>query len=139
MSIQYQTQHLPHRCHALLDVEPRTADGKGGNPWWLIARCDDEIVEYYRWWVHRVHQLKLHRPLFGAHISVMRGEEPLYQHELWGSHQDQIVEITYGHELTHAQGYWFLPAQCRALEELRLSFGLERQPQFGFHLTIGSS
>ena len=138
MSVQQHTQHLPHRCRALLDVEPRTACGKGGNPWWLIARCDGEIVEYYRWWINRVHQIKVQRPLFGAHVSVMRGEAPLCGHDQWGVHQDQSLEIAYGHELTHAQGYWFLPVQCRALEEVRLTFGLEARPQFGFHLTIGS-
>ena len=65
MNHHNHTQHLPHQCTAILDIEPRTAEGKGGNPWWLIARCDDEIVEYYRWWVNRMHHIKLQRPLFG--------------------------------------------------------------------------
>ena len=138
MNMIHTTQQRPHHCQALLDVEPRTACGRGGNPWWLIARCDPEIVEYYKWWVKRAHQIHLHRPLFGAHVSVMRGEQPSRGHELWGSHQDLSVEIKYGHAITHAHGYWFLPVECEALEQLRLSFGLEARPQFGFHLTIGS-
>ena len=129
--------HLPHTCSALLDIEPRAYNGKGGNPWWLIARCDDEIVEYYRWWVQRMYHMKLQRPLFGAHISVMRGEEPTHGHDLWGTHQDVRVEIKYGHELTSVHGYWFLSARCEVLEEVRQSFGLSPQPEFGFHLTIG--
>ena len=131
------TSELPHTCIGQLDVEPRTVDGKGGNPWWLIARCDDEIVSYYRWWIQRVHHIKIHPPLFGAHISVLRGEEPKQNKDRWGAHQDQTVTISYGHELTHIQGYWFLPAQCAALEEIRLEFALSPQPDFGFHLTIG--
>ena len=68
----------------------------------------------------------------------MRGEESLQGHALWGSHQDLSIEIRYGHELTHAQGYWFLSVKCEALKTVRLSFGLDPQPQFSFHLTIGT-
>jgi len=126
-----------HNCEGVLDFEPKTADGKGGNPGWLILRCDDGIGEYYQWWIEKHHHIKIERPLFGGHVSVMRGELPTENADAWKNRQDERVAFQYHHEFQSADGFWWLPVSCPKMEQLRLSFGLSALPEHGFHMTIG--
>ena len=77
------------------------------------------------------------RHTVNAHIPVMRGKTPKIQKEEWDKHQSRSTEFSYGYRLTHDQGYWFLSVICQKLEDIRSRFGLEAEPPFGFHLTVG--
>lgn len=131
------SKEFPFLCSAHVDYEPRTPCGKGGNPWWLILRTDDAIIEYYQWWIESELRIKLQRPLFGAHISVIRGEEPIHNSSLWKIRQGESLQVYYSPFLEHAEGFWWLPILCPQLEEIRLELGLSPQPQYGFHMTVG--
>ena len=62
--------------------------------WWMIATIEGELTEYYAWFVERNSGIILQRPAWGAHISVIRGEEPINK-ELWKKRQDEEVTILY--------------------------------------------
>jgi len=47
--------------------------GKAANPWWVIVECPKDILDYYHHWMKREKGIRLNKPLFGAHISVIRG------------------------------------------------------------------
>tara|TARA_B100000609_G_scaffold199317_1_gene202040 strand:+ start:20082 stop:20495 length:414 start_codon:yes stop_codon:yes gene_type:complete len=130
-------KELTLQMNGILDFEPTTQDGKGGNPWWLILRCDDEVVRYYLWWIEKTEGIKLQRPLFGAHISVMRGEEAQQNATLWKEQQDTTCDFRYSHIVETQDGFWWLPVESRMLREIRAFYGLSPLPDFGFHLTIG--
>lgn len=112
--------------------------GNANNPWWVIVECPKDIIDYYHHWILKELGLKINKPLFGAHISVIRGEEPPSElQSLWRKHHEQEVEFTYTHDV-HSEGtYYWLDVECAELSELRNELGLDPHVQFGFHLTIG--
>jgi len=111
---------------------------------WLVLMCDDEISKYYRHlytmeylpYLNGDRSLKLTRPVWGAHISVIRGER-ISNMNLWGMDANKIVEFEYEAGVIDNGEYFWLKAKCPYLSELREKYGLWKEPRFGFHLTIG--
>jgi hypothetical protein len=110
---------------------------------WLVVMCDDEISSYYRHLFTKDYPYlngerigKLTRPVWGTHISVIRGEKNINQ-KLWGLDANKVIEFEYeGGVLDNGEYYW-LKVKCDYLCELREKYGLYREPRFGLHLTIG--
>lgn len=110
---------------------------------WLVVMCDDEISKYYRHLFSKEHPYangervgKLTRPVWGAHLSVIRGEK-IPKMDLWGLDANKIIEIEYDGGVLDNNEYYWLKAKCPYLSDLREKYGLSREPRFGFHLTIG--
>ena len=109
---------------------------------WLIAKCDPELLEYYRWWIWKVHHVWLMRPRWGAHISVVRGSEEktpvdcLYELR----RKDLVISFQYSNRLErHVDGYVWMPVWGYDLEDVREECGVSRQPIMPFHMTVGKS
>lgn len=111
---------------------------------WLVLMCDDEISRYYRHlytmeyppYLNGGYSLKLTRPVWGTHISIIRGEKIPHMN-LWGLDANKIVEFEYDAGVIDNGEYYWLKARCPALSQLRIKYGLNPEPRFGFHLTIG--
>ena len=105
---------------------------------WLVLMCDDEISKYYRTLFTREFPWKgkLSRPVWGTHISIIRGEK-IHKPELWKLDENKIVQFEYqGGVIDNGEYYW-LNVRCNYLSLLRKEYGLSPYPKFGFHLTIG--
>lgn len=112
--------------------------GKAQNPWWAIIECPKDIIEYYHHWIAKEENVKLNKPLFGAHISVIRGEEPPDSFKsIWGAGQGSELLFSYKHEVETNGEYWWLRVRCEELNALRKKMGLNSEVEFDFHLTIG--
>jgi len=119
-----------------LIYSPRTHLGSSDR--WLILACDEELSSYYRYLFYREFPYlgKLSRPIFGAHISIIRGElVPNYN--LWRFDENKLIEFYYSPEVIDNGEYYWLKVKSKYLEDLRELYGLSRLPQFNFHLTIG--
>lgn len=105
---------------------------------WLVLMCDDEISKYYRCMFSREYPWrgKLTRPVWGTHISIIRGEN-IPNAKLWGLDANKVIEFEYEGGIIDNNEYYWLKAKCPYLSELREKYGLSREPRFGFHLTIG--
>lgn len=110
---------------------------------WLVVMCDDEISKYYRHlfskdypYVNGERVGKLTRPVWGTHISVIRGER-IPNMNLWGIDANKIIEFEYEAGVIDNGEYYWLKAKCPYLSDLREKYGLHKEPRFGFHLTIG--
>jgi hypothetical protein len=111
---------------------------------WLVLMCDDEIANYYMKlyqmayppYLNGGYSLKLSRAVWGAHVSIIRGEK-VPNMNLWGLDANKIIEFEYEPGVIDNGEYYWLKAKCPYLEELRQRYGLPRQPRFGLHLTIG--
>ena len=110
---------------------------------WLVLMCDDEISKYYRHlytfeypYLHGERSGKLTRPVWGTHISIIRGER-IPNFKLWRLDENKIVEFEYEPGVKDNGEYYWLKVTCPYLEDLREKYGLSRHPQFGYHLTIG--
>jgi hypothetical protein len=110
---------------------------------WLVVMGDDEISRYYRHlyskeypYLNGDRSTKLTRPVWGTHISVIRGEH-LQNPKLWRLDEGKVIEFEYeGGVIDNGEYYW-LKVNCPYLGDLREKMGLRREPRFGFHLTIG--
>jgi hypothetical protein len=116
-------------------------DPTGGNaydPWWIIIECPNDIIHYYQNWIRNEKGIRLNKPLYGAHISVLRGEEPT-QHKkyLWKKYQNEEITFYYDHKVQSNGVHWWLNVYCERLKEIRQELGLEGEIKFDFHLTIG--
>ena len=115
----------------------------GSNEKWLVLMCDDEISRYYRHlyskeypYLNGNQSTRLTRPVWGTHISVIRGEF-IPNFNLWGLDANKKIDFEYsGGVLSNGEYYW-LDVQCPYLSDLRVKYGLSKEPRFGFHLTIG--
>jgi hypothetical protein len=115
----------------------------GSNDKWLVLMCDDEISLYYRSlytkaypYVNGDRSGKLTRPVWGTHVSVIRGER-IPNMNLWGLDSNKIVEFEYEPGVLDNGEYYWLKAKCPYLSQIREKYGLSKEPRFGFHLTIG--
>lgn len=110
-----------------------------GNPTkWLILSCDDNICRYYASLFHSEYPYypKLNRPIFGAHISVIRGEK-IPNSSLWGLDNNKLIDFEYEPGVLTNGEYFWLKVKCDRLKEIRELYGLTSYPNFGYHLTIG--
>src|ERR1700686_2711710 len=105
---------------------------------WLVLMCDAEISKYYRHLFYREfpYRGKLTRPVWGTHISTIRGEY-VHKMELWGLSANKMIEFEYDGGVLDNKEYYWLKVKCPYLSELRIKYGLTPEPRFGFHLTIG--
>jgi len=110
---------------------------------WLVLMCDDEISRYYRHlykmeypYLNGERTGKLTRPVWGTHVSVIRGER-IPNMNLWGLDANKIIEFEYEPGVIDNGEYYWLKVRCPYLSGLRKKYGLHPEPRFGFHLTIG--
>lgn len=110
----------------------------GSNDKWLVLMCDDEISKYYRHLFNREFPWKgkLTRPVWGTHVSVIRGEK-IPNMNLWGIDSNKIVEFEYEGGVMDNNEYYWLKVKCPYLSDIRIQYGLRPEPRFGFHLTVG--
>lgn len=113
---------------------------QSNNNWnkWLVLMCDEELSIYYRTIFTREYPYlsKLMRPVWGSHISVIRGEK-VPNSDIWGIGKDTIIHFEYEPGVQNNKEYYWLKVHCDELGALREAYNLPRQPRFGFHLTIG--
>lgn len=111
----------------------------GSTRWWLIIDCDPELGRFLR----HLYTLATYRtraiqaPLWGTHISVIRGEQPPNQTE-WGRLQGAEVQFDCEPQVQETDGYLWVAVVCEQALEQRELLGLPREPQPPLHLTIGN-
>lgn len=135
------------RSTGMLRYSPELGPGAGhtrrdgGNTWWwLIVDCDPELGRYLR------HQFLLgHRrtrtlqsPLWGAHISVIRGEVPPNP-AAWKRLDGTTVEFDYDPVVCETEGFVWCPVPCAQALSIREELGLPREPSPALHLTFGNA
>lgn len=109
------------------------------NPNKLIVEVDQEIQNYYRSQI----PIKTNKQKYGAHITVMRGEEP---NELVYSFHNQEIQFWYDHYLFSDNKYFWLKVVCPELKNIRKTIGLNSTDKLthspdgrhSFHITIAN-
>lgn len=111
----------------------------GSTEWWVILDSDPELGRLLR---HLYQQARFRTvtpqpPLWGTHVSVIRGEEPPDK-TLWKRRDGERVEMQYEFEVQETRGYLWVPVWCLPANELRLELGLSADPTPSMHLTFGN-
>lgn len=115
---------------------------------WVVAECPDSIVDYYRWWVHRLSGKKISAPLHGAHISLVvgkRNSNSKFAHSIPENcsqiFNNEMVEFEYSGQIEfdvrEKEIYYWLPIKendtFKAIRE-HVSY----PTHYRYHLTIGN-
>lgn len=104
---------------------------------WIIAKCDDQLVDYYRWWYYKIHHIKLMRPKFGAHISIVRGEEENITQGNWERNMNgREIKFYYSNDIVDVYNYVWMPVWGEDLDVVRKEVGLGK-PIKSYHMTVG--
>jgi len=114
---------------------------------------DGEITEYYSWFINRRYNLKLNRPIRGAHISfindsmkdlTLNGERSNDEvNELWekvkAKWDGKEIEVVLDLDVRSDSNHWWLnvPHEEReSIHSIRAELGLGK-PFYGLHMSLG--
>lgn len=105
---------------------------------WALLDCGRELAKYYCSLYNRelFYRPPLQPPLWGAHVSIIRGEIelcPLIKAEL----NDMEIEFYYIPQMMTNGCHFYLPVICPLLDDIRELFGLG-QSVVSYHLSIGN-
>lgn len=133
-------------AEAELLVDPTI--GKKFDPWWIIATSCNDLAAYYRGMIEKRFNIRLLKPSFDSHVSVVVGEEPLINASTWNEFNGRKVKFTYTHEVFTNGYFWWIRVKSKELENVRKHFGLIDAGSFNeqgellsnpFHLTVGKT
>jgi len=125
-----------HPATGILAYDPTRQKGKAPDPWWLIAYTDDGIAAYYRHIVEKRFGFVLDRPSWGAHVSIIRGEEPKKNLDRWRYNEGLITPFAYSHDIYTNGAHWWVNVDCLDYANLRDFYGFDPGKRH-FHLSIG--
>ena len=95
----------------------------------------DDLANLYRWFVKQKYFVSLNPPMWGNHVTVVRGDERVPNSLLWKKHAGEFVEFEVVPHLYKVWDFWALPVYSTRLSELRSELGLKVFHEM--HLTIG--
>ena len=107
--------------------------------WWITADPFCDIGEYYRYvfnFQYRAY-IKIQKPKWGYHISVLRKEEPKLNKDKWEEQNGLTISFQYEPVYRIGDNHVWLDIDSSDIYELRCFFGLYEEPEYSLHLTIG--
>ena len=106
----------------------------------VIVIFNDDLADYYSWFIKTRFNLNLNKPLRGSHFTIINDgdiDETLYNQckELFDGKE---ITVEYDPTLIRAneKGHWWLKAYCQDAINIRNIMNLG-DPYFGYHITIG--
>lgn len=111
-------------------------EGAKHNQGWLILQCEPDISLYYCWFVQKKLGIKLQQSLHGCHVSIVRGEVIKYL-EKCNAYQGHTLYFHYSNKIDTNGKHWWLNVYSPCFISIRQELGLEPQPEYDFHMTIG--
>jgi len=105
---------------------------------WALLECDDNIGKMYRalYSLEYFYKPKIQKPLWGTHISIIRGETTDLQSKIG---QVNGFAITFGYlpRMSTNGVHFYLPVICPLLDTIRLEAGLDKSC-VSYHMSVGN-
>jgi len=130
----------------IFEPEDKTRKHISQASWKRVAMIvtQDDMSEYYSWFIAKRFNLKLNKPLRGAHVSIVNDSERDFQYGseqrwMWAKEKYDGEPMDFYIDLeprTNGEHWWFR-AYCPAGEDMREELGLKRDPFYSLHMTIG--
>ena len=108
----------------------------------ILQPAWDDTDLLYAWFIKRRYGLKLQRPVWYIHITVVSIKENPRK-EAWKKYDGEYIDFEYSPEVYQVWKFWSLPVVCSRLEAIRIELGLSSKPRASsgvpsdFHMTIG--
>lgn len=105
----------------------------------VVVKFDCDTHDYYSWFIRKRFGLKLNKPLRGTHITIIND---IVDNDIY----DQAREMFNGKEITIEYDptqirmndtHVWIKAYSDDAKNIRIAMGLNPDPYFGLHLTIG--
>ena len=104
-----------------------------------MIMCNDDLAEYYAWFLLKRFNLKLNKPLRGTHVTFINDREkdvPMFDEAgkmFNGKEIDFYLDLE---PLTNGE-HWWLRVYSPDTEAIRVICGGSPEPYYGLHLTLG--
>ncbi len=127
-----------YKSSGTLVYSPKTKDELKSSNDWAIVSCAHSIGQYYRALYHQefFYKPKLIQPIWSSHISFIRNEK-INNPSLWRFAENKVINFEYEPGVKNNNKYFWLTVYCDELLAIRELYGLNREPKYGLHLTIG--
>lgn len=121
--------------------DPFLTETKNFKPFWSIVKLGEketnELPQFYAWLIKKRFRIKVHQSLWGAHVSLTRGEETDKWEEVKQKYHNKNVSLSYSPDLRTNGKHWWAKVYSDDLENIRTELGLTKQHDVSLHLTIG--
>lgn len=128
-------------CKGKLIFQPENKTKKHEKQDWkkvamIMLNCD--IDKYYAWFLTKRFNLEFVKTLRGSHVTIISDKVNKEKFDKIARKYNG-KEITFYYELEPRTNvkHWWLRVHSTEAEDIREEMGLNREPYFGFHLTIG--
>jgi len=103
----------------------------------IVQLPRDDLDLYYQWFIEKNfgQSMKLQRPMYGAHVTIVGGNERVPNMAAWKKHQNEEIVFEYDPVVRNHWQFWSLPVYCKRFDEIRAELGMKLEPDF--HITIG--
>jgi len=103
----------------------------------IDTECD--LERYYAWFLEKRYGLTLNKTLRGTHITIIADKVDFDKFdEVANIYHEKEIKFYYDNEGVRGNGtHWWLKVECDVAKDIRELMGLDREPYFSFHLTLG--
>lgn len=121
-----------HKTTGVLWFDPLKGT-KHFKPWWVLLKTQEDIIDFYRWFLKKKGIQTMPNKLWGPHVSVVKSQEPENK-ELWG--QEGTIEMFHTNVIRFDNNkHAWLDVFCPEMYDLRLKLGLPGKSFY--HMTLG--
>jgi len=89
---------------------------------WCNVSVNQQLADYYYSLIPK--SLRVVRPRWKAHVTVVRPEDNPTNLENWGKHEGEIVPFVYDPTILYEGGFWWFNLWCVTMEDIRKEIGL---------------
>ncbi len=122
------------------DINPLTKKHNKQSDWksHVIAFINDDMYNYYQWFLKRRYNLDLIKPIRGTHYTIVndRTSDIINWEETKKKWDNKIIEIYYNIDIRSNSKHWWLKAYSKEGMQIRKELGLNK-PFYAPHITIG--
>jgi len=101
----------------------------------------DDLDLYFQWWLRKQHGtwLTFQRPMFGTHLTIVRGNEGVSDLNLWDKqkklYQGEPIEFEYSLVPYRVREFWVVGVRC--IDAIKFRRELKIYRPIRLHITIG--
>lgn len=139
-----KNQNITIKGKIVFDVPNVTRKHNRQADWKRIAMVvfEDDMTEYYSWFIKRRYSITLNKPLRGAHITFVndsireiKGGDKVWEvvREKWDG---QEIEVTLNVDPFSNGKHWWLGSDSITFKNIREELGLGN-PYFDYHMSVG--